>query len=39
MSALAEHPTASAAGWLRPFRRLRDRLGASDPAFSRLRLA
>ncbi|MGN6684614.1 MAG: FUSC family protein [Devosia sp.] len=39
MTALAEHPTASAAGWLRPFRRLRDRLGASDPAFSRLRLA
>ncbi|MBN9303934.1 MAG: hypothetical protein BGO82_16290 [Devosia sp. 67-54] len=39
MTALAEQPTSPAAAWLRPLRRLRDRLGASDPAFSRLRLA
>ncbi|HWV02627.1 MAG TPA: FUSC family protein, partial [Devosia sp.] len=39
MTALRAEAPARPAGWRRPLRRLRDRLGASDPAFSRLRMA
>lgn len=39
MTALRAEAPARPAGWRRPLRRLHDRLGASDPAFSRLRMA